>query len=155
MRLKGDKDMKFEFIKSDSYKIIAYGNEKTTLIKMIESMCLSEDSKIIGYLDDEIKELNPNYIDCFITSKDKVYAVYKNEKYLIKYRLYELFSFLSDSYIYINQGCLANVCRIDHFKINIGGALLIVFKSGYQDYVSRRKLKEVKERLGIKNERKN
>ena len=45
---------------------------------------------------------------------------------------------------------LANFNRIDHFKASIGGALLIIFKSGYKDYVSRRRLKLVKERLGLK-----
>ena len=57
---------------------------------------------------------------------------------------------IDDTFIYINQGCLANINLIDRFDASIGGTLLIIFKSGYKDYVSRRQLKKIKERLGIK-----
>lgn len=142
--------MKFIFIEDEENKIVAYGPKKNYLIKMIEDLCSKDDQALIGFLDNEIKELNPNMVDAFVTIDEKVFAVYKNSKYLIKKRLYELYDLFNTSYIYINQGCLANVNRIDHFEVNLGGTLLIVFKSGYKDYVSRRKLKEVKERLGIK-----
>ena len=57
---------------------------------------------------------------------------------------------LKDSFVYINQGCLANLKMIDHFDASIGGTLMVVFKSGYKDFVSRRQLKNIKERIGIK-----
>lgn len=142
--------MKFKYVEKNDYEIIAYGPKKNNLIMMIEKICIQNDNKLIGYFNNEIKELNPNFIDCFITIGDKVYAIYKNDRYLVKFRLYELYDMYNVSYIYINKGCLANVNRIDHFEVNIGAALLIVFKCGFKDYVSRRKLKDVKERLGVK-----
>ena len=39
---------------------------------------------------------------------------------------------------------------IDRFNASIGETLLVIFKSGYKDYVSRRQIKNVKERMGIK-----
>lgn len=143
--------MKFRFeISEDKEEIVAYAKSRNDLINMIEVMCQNSSTKIIGYDNNIIKELNPNDIDCFVTIKDKIYAVGKNFKYQVKKRLYELNEMYSNSFTYINQGCLANMNKIDHFEISIGGALLVVFKSGYKDYVSRRQLKNVKERIGIK-----
>ena len=39
---------------------------------------------------------------------------------------------------------------ISHFDLSLGGTMKVVFKSGYKDYVSRRQIKNIKERLGIK-----
>ncbi len=119
------------------------------LIDAIEKLCI-QDNKLIGYDESKIKEINYLEVECFITEEDKVYALVNNEKYLIRKRLYELFEIYSDTFIYINQGCLANINKVDYFSASIGGALLVVFKSGYKDYVSRRRLKDIKERLGIK-----
>ena len=71
----------------------------------------------------------------------------------MKKRLYELNEMLKDSFVYINQGCLANLKMIDHFDASISGNLIVITKSGYKDYVSRRQIKNVKERIGIKNEK--
>ena len=39
---------------------------------------------------------------------------------------------------------------ISHFDVSISGSLIVVFKSKYKDYVSRRRIKEIKERMGLK-----
>lgn len=142
--------MKFTFIESkDKEEIIAYSKEKSNLISKIESLCSEDNNKIIAYSNHIIKELNPIEIECFYTENEKVYALYQGKAYQIKKRLYELNKQLNNTFIYINQSCLANIDQIDHFDASIGGALMIVFKSGYKDYVSRRQIKNVKERLGI------
>ena len=142
--------MKFTFIKSeDKEEVIIYAKEKNDLINSIENMCNTSD-KIIGYYRDSLKELNIYSIECFITLDNKIYALTKDNKYLIKRRLYELYELLSDNFVYINQGCLANVNMISHFDLSLGGTMKVVFKSGYKDYVSRRQIKNIKERLGIK-----
>jgi DNA-binding LytR/AlgR family response regulator len=143
--------MKFRFEKcEDKEEIVAYAKDKNELINLIEKMCQNDSTKIIGYFDNIIKELNHNEIECFITVEDKVYAVTKDKKYQVKKRLYELNEMFDNIFTYINQGCLANLKKVDHFEASIGGSLLVVFKSGYKDYVSRRQLKNIKERIGIK-----
>ena len=143
--------MKFRFeICEDKEEIVAYAKDKNELINLIEKMCQNDSTKIIGYFDNIIKELNHNEIECFITVEDKVYAVTKDKKYQVKKRLYELNEMFDNIFTFINQGCLANLKKVDHFEASIGGSLLVVFKSGYKDYVSRRQLKNVKERIGIK-----
>ena len=143
--------MKFRFEKSINKKeIVAYAKNKNELISLIENLCYQDEHPLIGYKDDIIKELNALEVECFFTQNEKVYALVNKEEYLVKKRLYELNDMFKDSFIYINQGCLANLNLIDYFKASLGGNLLVVFKSGYQDYVSRRQIKNVKERIGVK-----
>lgn len=142
--------MKFKFVETtEKEEIIVYAKEKTELIKAIENMCI-QDSNIIGYYREKMIILNPLGIECFYSENDKVFALYENEKYLIKKRLYELYDQVSDSFVYINKGCMVNVNKISHFDVSFGGALLVVLKSGYKEFVSRRRLKEVKERMKLK-----
>ena len=142
--------MKFKYIPSDEYQIIAYGKTKNELISLIESICTKDDTNIIGYFQNQIKELNPLQIESFYTEDEKVYANYLGAKYQVKKRLYEIKNILNDNFIYINQGCIINISFIDHFEITLGAALKVILKSGDNHYVSRRMIKQVKERIGIK-----
>ena len=74
----------------------------------------------------------------------------EKEKLLVKQRIFQLESLLSDSFIKINQSSLANINYIKRFDASFGGSLLVIFKNGYKDYVSRRQTRIVKERIGIK-----
>lgn len=105
---------------------------------------------MVGYDEGCIKKLNPLQVECFFTSDDKIYALYKGNKYQVKKRLYELNEIYKDMFIYINQGCLANMALIDHFNASISGTLVVFFKSVYKDYASRRQIKNIKERIGIR-----
>ena len=143
--------MKFKFIKDDTKdEVVVYAKEKNIIVKQIEEICELSDNTLIIYDDVYIKKINPLEVECFFTCDDKVYAIYEGEKYQVKKRLYELSQEYKDSFIYINQGCLANILYIDRFDVSISGVLLVYFKSGYKDYASRRQIKNIKERIGIK-----
>ena len=141
--------MKFVFIESNENVVKVYAKERNALIDAIESMC-NIDNNILGYNEDSIVELNLNKVECFYTQKDRVCAISDNKVYFGKKRLYELYELAKDSFVYINQGCLANINKIAKFDVSIGGTLMVVFHSGYKDYVARRRLKEIKDRIGIK-----
>lgn len=141
--------MKFIFIKSNEDVVKVYAKERNALIDAIENMCNIDDN-ILGYYQDSIVEVNINNVECFYTEKDRVCAISDNKTYYVKKRLYEVYELAKDSFVYINQGCLANINKIAKFDVSIGGTLLVVFKSGYKDYVARRRLKEIKERMGLK-----
>ena len=53
-------------------------------------------------------------------------------------------------FVKLNQSCIVNIKKIECFDASLGGALKVTLKNGYRDYVSRRQLKAVKERLGLK-----
>ncbi len=136
--------------KNRDEEVLIYAHERNELVKDIESLVNSSQIEIKGILDDEIIIINPTEVSCFISEANKVYALIDEKRYQIKYRLYQLEELpLNKNYIKINQSCYANIKRIKRFESTITGALRVVFNNGYVDYISRRELKNVKERMGL------
>ena len=135
--------------KNHDEQILIYAHEKTALICDIEQLVNNDSFDLTGYGETETIKLNLNEICCFITEDSKVYALTEKGKYRLKSRLYQIEENLNDNFVKINQSCIANIKKIDKFKASVGGALTVIFKNGYEDYVSRRNLKNVKERLGL------
>lgn len=135
--------------KKREQEVIIYAHERTKYVKEIEQFINSCDFDLIGYDGKNTLMLNPSEVCCFIVEKNKVYALTENEKLQLKQRLYQLEDNLGNIFVKINQSCLGNIKMIDRFDASVSGALLVRFKNGYTDYVSRRQLKEVKERLGF------
>ena len=135
--------------KNRDEQILIYAHEKTALICEIEQLVNNDSFDLTGYGETETVKLNLNEICCFITEENKVYALTEKGKYRLRSRLYQIEQNLNDNFVKINQSCIANIKKIDKFKASVGGALTVIFKNGYEDYVSRRNLKNVKERLGL------
>ena len=134
-------------------EIIVYAHSKTKLIESLERLINEEKLStppIIGYLDDSIMEISEDEVHCFFIEGKRLYASLDCGKALIKRRLYEIEGMLGDDFIKINQSTIANVKKIERFSVSIGASLTVHFKNGKRDYVSRRQVKAVKERLGIK-----
>ena len=130
-------------------EIIVYAHNKSPLVIEIEELVNSRSVDLIGYAENEAVKLNLNDIYFFFTEDNKVYALTENEKYRLKSRLYQLEENLNNNFVKINQSCIANIRKIDRFKATVGGSLTVIFKNGHVDFVSRRNLKNVKERLGL------
>ena len=130
-------------------KVFIYAHEKNKAVDEIKSFVENQDIELIGYKDGEIEKLNPNKVNCFIIENSKIYAITDDDKYHVKLRLYNLEEMLGDSFIKINQSCIANIRKIKKFDSSISGTLSVIFKNGYIDYVSRRNIKSIKERLGL------
>ena len=84
-----------------------------------------------------------------MVEEGKTYAVTEKGKYLLKLRLYQLEERLGEDFLKINQSCIVNVDMIESFKTSLGGSLMVTLKGGFRDYVSRRQLKTVKEKIGF------
>ena len=135
--------------KSHEEEILIYAHEKTKLVENIEKLVSDETYELIGYKDREAVRLNVNDIVCFMVEDNKVYAVTENEKLNVKFRLYQIEGSLSENFIKINQSCIANINMIDRFDASFSGTLIVKFRNGYTDFVSRRQVKNVKERFGL------
>ncbi len=135
--------------KSREEEVIIYAHERNETVEEIEKLALRSDFELIGYSGKSAVRLDWAEIYCFIVEDNRVYAVTENEKLQIKHRLYQLEELADKSFVKINQSCIANIRRIKRFDASISGTLRVVFKNGYTDYVSRRQLKSVKERLGL------
>lgn len=130
-------------------EIIIYAHERSLLINSIESLVENSDKTFVAYTNDSIKKISAEEVYCFVSDNNKVYALTQSEKLLLKERLYQVQERLGDDFIKINQSCVANIAKIKNFDVSVSGTLKVIFKNGYTDYVSRRQIKNVKERLGL------
>lgn len=131
-------------------EILIFAHERTKLIDDIENLVKNNMSDIIGYSEGEARIISPSQAVCFTVENNKVYALTEKEKLQVKMRLYQLEEILGSGFIKINQSCLANISEIRKFDTSVSGTLRVIFKNGYVDYVSRRNIKTIKKRLGIK-----
>ncbi len=143
--------MKCTLIITDEHEeeVVIYARERTKLTNDIEVLVCGSVPELIGYKENEVVKLNSDLISCFTVEGNKVYALTDSEKLQIKLRLYQLEEILPDTFVKINQSCIANIRKIERFDTSVSGTLLIKFKNGYKDYVSRRQMKAVKERFGL------
>jgi len=135
--------------KEHEEEILIYAHEKTQLVDQIEKLVSDDSFELIGYKDREAVRLNTNDVFCFIAEDNKVYALTENEKLSLKFRLYQIEEKLSENFVKINQSCIANINQIDRFDASFSGTLVVIFKNGYNDFVSRRQVKNIKERFGL------
>ena len=123
--------MKYTIIidKNREEEVIVYAKEKSELTDEIERLVSDNNLGFKGY--------------------NKIFAITEKEKLRLKCRLYQLEEVLPEYFVKINQSCMANIRKIARFDTSVSGTLLIKFKNGYKDYVSRRQMKAVKERFGL------
>lgn len=135
-------------------EIIIRSRAKTDLTEAIEKLVNAENeslSPLVGYIGEgKIVEIDPNTVYCFFIEDKRLFASTDKGDALIKSRLYEIEDRLGPDFIKINKSTIANLRLVDHFSVTIGTTLNVHFKNGKRDYVSRRQMKAVKERLGIK-----
>ncbi len=147
--------MKFTLIidKEKDEEVIATVNERSSLTDEIEALILkyAGADRIPAYRDNDIKMLAFSDIECVTVLEGKTYAIdFKNQRYRLKQRLYELEAQLPSSFIRINKSTLANENRLDRFAVTYSGAVDAVFKCGYTEYVSRRCFAQIKRRFDAK-----
>ncbi len=143
-------EIKIIIDKERAEEIIIYAKEKTELIEEIENIVLQNSKELYGFKDRTAHRLSPSDIYCFIVESNKIYAITTNDKFLIKYRLYQLEKMMGEDFVKINQSCLANIKKIKRFDTSVSANMKVTFKNNYTDYVSRRCVKNVKERLGLR-----
>ena len=143
--------MKFRLIidKNRDEEVIVYSHGKTKLVEDIENLVSENNFELTGFIDREAIKLNLAEIYCFVSENNKVLAVCENEKFRLKERLYQLEEKLPENFVKINQSCIADIKKIKKFDASFTGVLKVIFKNGFTDYVSRRNVKNVKERLGL------
>ena len=148
--------MKFKFIKDNNEeKVVVYAQEKNNLVNQIEELVLSNELiidgvNINGYLESDIVPLKIFDIVSFYCDDNKTFARVSNKSYQIKFRLYQIEEKLSNSFIRINKSRIINKNFIEKFDISWNGTIMVKMKNGDFDYVSRRLLKTVKERMELR-----
>lgn len=143
--------MKFKIVidKARDEEVTVYAHKRTPLVDAIEQLVFENGTELIGYIDREAVRFTLSEVYCFTVEAGKVCAITDGGRLQMRYRLYKLEEILPDNFIKINQSCIVNIKAIERFSASISGALQVKLKNGYTDYVSRRNLKFVKERLGF------
>ena len=129
--------------------IVIYAKQENNLTNEIRQLVNNYSNEIILYDVEEIVKTHISEVIAFSVLENKVYAITSFGKFVIKSRLYQLMEVVGDSFIKINQSCLVNVKKIKRFKVSPFGGMYVVMIDGFTDYISRRQLKVVKERLGL------
>ena len=145
--------MKFQTIidKACEEKVLIYAKQRTKPIEDIESYISNIGTELLGYDENrDTVKLSASEIYCFIVEENKIYALTDSGKFRINQRLYEIEELVSADFVKINQSCLCNIHKISKFGASLGGSLTVILKNGYKDYISRRQVKTVKERIGLK-----
>lgn len=130
-------------------EIVIYAKERYPFIDELEER-FSGESDLFGVRGDETVRLHPSEVELFTVRGGRIYAISESGEYLLRERLYVLENRVGGDFVKINQSTLANIKKISRFKVSVGGALCVIFKCGYSEYVSRRQLKAVKTALGLK-----
>ena len=130
-------------------EILIYAHEKNALVERIEAIIKEESVGIVGYREGEIVKLAEMDIACVTVEGGQVYVLTDDEKYQVRQRLYQMEELLGEDFVKINQSCIVRVSEIERFNTSLSGALNVTLKNGFKDYVSRRQLRAVKERMGI------
>lgn len=136
--------------KAVAEEVVVNAHERSQLVDEIEKLVLNDTFELVCYDEDKSALiLDFSDIHCFAVENNRVYAYTDKGKYAIKYRMYQLAEKLPSTFIKLNQSCIGNIRMIDRFDASLAGSLIIRFKCGYKDSVSRRQLKEFKERFGL------
>ncbi len=130
-------------------KVVIYAKTSSALTEEIKRIAEENTGELFGYMSGEIIRLDLGDISCIAVMDNRVHALCGKDWYLLKERLYVLEEKLPENFVRINQSCLANIRQMKKFDASISGTLKITFKNGYVDYVSRRQLKLIKQRIGI------
>lgn len=131
-------------------EVIVRAHEQAPWIEELEATVLRRATEVIGYREGCVARLTAAEILFFSVEDGKTYAVTADGRYRVRERLYTLEEKMGAAFVPINQSCLARIDAIAQFEVSVGGSLMVVFRNGARDYVARRRLKQVKERMGLR-----
>lgn len=130
-------------------RVVIYAKERGELVRAIEALIDADKEPLIGYDGHEGVRLALEDVCSFLVEDGGVVALVGDRRYRIKSRLYQLERRLPPDFVRIHQSAIANLRQIERFDTSIAGTLRVHYRNGYRDYVSRRQLKAVKEKLGV------
>ena len=129
-------------------RIALYVATGSTLPSRIRALC-EEDTPLVGYDERGGRPLDVQGVLAFVTEGGRVFAVTQTEKLALRRRLFALEELLPKNFLRISQSVIVNLHAIRRFDASLGGALCITLTNGQTEYVSRRRQRQVKERLGL------
>ena len=109
----------------------------------------SEQDFLWCYRDGDAYEINFSQIYAIQIENEKTMICTQNQKYVYRGRLYQVQSVLPNDFIMISRGTIVNYHFIDHLEIINTGNIDALLENGLRVQVSRRRIKDLKKRLGL------
>jgi DNA-binding LytR/AlgR family response regulator len=119
--------------------------ELEELVKKLEQ---KSAKRLVGTEGDQSILLSPHEIDYVFAVNRKVYASIQNQALELSMKLYEAEDLLeSHGFCRLSKSAIGNLNQIKCFELAFNGSLCVYFHSGSKEYVSRRYVQEVKQRI--------
>ncbi len=131
--------------------VVIIANELTNeVIELQETLLNTKPNIISGFSDYKLEIIKEENIVRIFADQGKVYIVTKDKEFTSKLTLNELENRLNKSYfLRISRGDIINLNKVKSFDLSFVGTIYVEMLNGDVLYVSRRKLKDVKNDLGI------
>lgn len=131
-------------------EVVVYAHEASETIDALRQAAQAQVNPLMGYDGADACLLDAAEITRCFSEGDRVYALVAGRRWQVRCRLYELEAVLPAYFVRIHKSCIANLRRVKRFSAAFSGTLQVHFDDGHVDYVSRRQMRAVKERLGMK-----
>lgn len=131
--------------------------ERNEEVQMLENELLSKSSKsiqqIIGMQNNDIFIINMSDVILFFSEEKNNFCKTKDGVYKIKEKLYYLEEMLyTKDFIRISNSAIININHVKCFNTSIIGKIIVKFKDGTEESVSKRKTAEIMKFLRDRSE---
>ena len=130
-------------LKNNEIKINIEASNNTEIIDdLIRYINGYKNEKIIVYKDNELVQVSIEDIIYFYSEGNYNYCKTLKNTYKVKSKLYEIEKYNKD-FLRISKSCIININQVKSFDIGTNRNIVINFFNGEQEYVARRKIKDV------------
>ena len=118
------------------------------IINAIENASNTDFPQIPGILDDQLVYISQRDIVRIHTEGRRIVIQTDEEEYIVKKPLASLEQDLNPSrFLRISQSEIINLNKVKHFDFNISGTIGVEFEDGTKSWVSRKRIKQLREVL--------
>jgi len=115
---------------------------------LVQQIQAEKHQRIFGIDGDQTIVLQPEEIDFLYVENRKVYAALAKKRLEVRMKLFELEQILHvHHFMRFSKSVLGNINNIQRFELSFSGNLCVYFMSGNKEYVSRKYVTNIKERL--------
>jgi Response regulator of the LytR/AlgR family len=133
--------------------VIVNVRQMSELVEKISQVVKTEEQieskgNILVFSDNRQYILPVQQISHLFVDNGRTYAVSVKQKYIYRESLSAFEKHMSAfRFVRISKFCLANIDWMDYFEVGFSGGLLLVFKNGWKENVSRRYAANLKKKL--------
>ena len=109
---------------------------------LIEHIKEFDKRKMVVYDGYNIVQIKVEDIMYFYSGGNYNFCKTNNKEYRVKYKLYEIDK-VSNDFVRISKGCIINIKQVKSFDIGENRNIIVKFNDDSEQYVARRKIKEV------------